>query len=83
MSDDHSDYDCRKASDELDAFVRGDLPIEAASRMEQHLEHCGHCGQVARYEQAFRQRLRQLGQGCCPEQVRQRIERLIDQDDAG
>jgi anti-sigma factor (TIGR02949 family) len=81
MSDAPTRYDCQKAGDELDAFVRGDLPIEAAERMRAHLDHCGHCAQVARYEQAFRDRLRQMGDGCCcPDDLRRRIVRLLNDD---
>ncbi len=71
-------YDCDHAREELDAFVRGDLPVEEAGRMQQHLEHCGHCAEVTRYEQAFRARLRKVGDsGCCPDQLRDRIRALL------
>lgn len=66
--------DCIKAGEELDAFVRGELPLDEAERMRRHLDECGHCADVSRYEQAFRERLRQAGRhDCCPEELRQRI----------
>ncbi|MEO8480503.1 MAG: zf-HC2 domain-containing protein [Gemmatimonadota bacterium] len=77
---DCTSYDCRKASAELDAFVRGDLPLDAAERMQEHLERCGHCADVARHEQAFRDRLRRMGDGCCPDELRARIMALLAQD---
>lgn len=75
-------YDCTKASTELDAFVRGELPLEDAGRMQQHLARCGHCADVARLEQAFRARLRQMGDGCCPDRLRERIVALLAQHGA-
>lgn len=73
-------YDCTKARDELDAFVRGDLPIDVAERMQQHLDACGHCTSVARFEQAFRERLRQAGRAdCCPPALRDKIRQVLDQ----
>jgi anti-sigma factor (TIGR02949 family) len=71
-------YDCARARDELDAFVRGELPVEAAARMQEHLDHCRGCRDVTRFEQAFRARLRQAGQReCCPDHLRKRIEALL------
>lgn len=71
-------YDCRRARDELDAFVRGELPVEEASRMQEHLERCHDCEDVTRFERAFRDRLRRAGtKECCPAHLRQRIEALL------
>jgi anti-sigma factor (TIGR02949 family) len=71
-------YDCGKAAAELDAFVRGELALDDAERMQLHLDRCGHCASVARYEQAFRARLRQIRPGgCCPEALRKRVEELL------
>jgi anti-sigma factor (TIGR02949 family) len=78
-------YDCERARQELDAFVRGDLPVGEADRMQVHLDQCGHCADVTRYEQAFRNRLRKVGAtGCCPESLRERIRKLLvrEQPDA-
>jgi anti-sigma factor (TIGR02949 family) len=77
MTDSAAGYDCEKAGAELDAFVRGELPLEAADRMQAHLVRCGHCAQVARYEQAFRDRLRKLGAECCPDRLRAHIADLL------
>ena len=79
MSQPGKPYDCGRASDELDAFVRGELPVDEAERMQIHLDRCGHCASVARYEQAFRERLRriQAGPDCCPDALRRRIEQLL------
>jgi len=71
-------YDCDQAREELDAFVRGDLPMAEAERMQEHLDRCRDCGEVTRFEQAFRDRLRRANQGaCCPDHLRQRIEALL------
>ena len=71
-------YDCDRARQELDAFVRGDLPMDEAERMQRHLDQCGHCDEVTRYEQAFRDRLRKVGgAACCPELLRDRIRELL------
>lgn len=76
--------DCIKAGEELDAFVRGELPIEQAERMSRHLDQCGHCSNVARYEKAFLERLRRAcGAGersPCPEALRQRITAALQRD---
>lgn len=72
------DYDCAAALAELDAFVRGELPLEAADRMQRHLARCQHCEQIDRYERAFRARLQRVGPGaCCPEPLRARIAALL------
>lgn len=72
------DWDCRRAGEELDAFVRGELPLAEVGRMSSHLDRCGHCAEVAKHEQAFRERLRKVGPDtCCPEALRQRIRELL------
>jgi anti-sigma factor (TIGR02949 family) len=74
-------YDCERARQELDAFVRGELPVGEADRMQVHLERCGHCADVTRYERAFRDRLRKAGAtGCCPETLRERIRALLSRE---
>jgi anti-sigma factor (TIGR02949 family) len=71
-------WDCRRAGEELDAFVRGELPLAEVERMQAHLEHCGHCAEVAKFEQAFRDRLRRVGlEGCCPDQLKARIREML------
>lgn len=78
MSQPGKPYDCGRAQDELDAFVRGELSLDEAERMQLHLDRCGHCASVARYEQAFRERLRRVkAGGACPDTLRQRIEHLL------
>ncbi len=78
MSQAEQGYDCTRALDELDAFVRGELSLDEVERMQVHLDRCGHCATVARYEQAFRERLRTLQQRCCcPDTLRARIEALL------
>ncbi len=87
MSQPATPYDCGRAQDELDAFVRGELPLGEAERMQVHLDRCGHCASVARYEQAFRERLRRVQDSCdcCPDTLRKRIEQLLQRHppDAG
>lgn len=74
-------WDCSRAGKELDAFVRGDLPLEEIDRMRLHLEHCSHCSDVARFEEAFRKRLGELGRDtCCPDALRKRVEALLSSD---
>jgi anti-sigma factor (TIGR02949 family) len=74
----HASYDCTAALAELDAFLRGELPIETAERMQEHLVHCRHCTQIGTYEQAFRARLQRLGTATeCPEHVRARVNALL------
>ncbi len=74
----HAPYDCTAALAELDAFLRGELPIESAERMQQHLVQCRHCTQIGHYEQAFRTRLQRLGQQLeCPDALRARIHALL------
>lgn len=78
MSDDKECFDCREAAEELDAFVRGELPLSDAERMQQHLDDCRGCSDVARLEQAFRDRLRRAGTSCnCPDELRAKIEAMI------
>jgi anti-sigma factor (TIGR02949 family) len=74
----HASYDCTAALAELDAFLRGELPIDTAERMQQHLVQCRHCAQIGAYEQAFRDRLHRLGaQMECPEALRERVHALL------
>lgn len=79
MTDQEECFDCREAAAELDAFVRGELPLTEAERMQQHLDDCRNCSDVARLEQAFRDRLRRAGKSCnCPDELRAKIEALIE-----
>lgn len=81
MSQPRKPYDCGAAQEELDAFVRGELPLGEAERMQVHLDRCGHCASVARYEAAFRERLRRVRSGeCCPDTLRTRIEHLLERE---
>ncbi len=80
MSEGTQPYDCAKAFEELDAFVRGELPLGEAERMRVHLDRCGGCAKVARFEQAFRERLAQLPRDCCPDALRQRIADLLSRE---
>ncbi len=78
------EYDCAAALTELDAFLRGELPLEAADRMQRHLDHCQHCHQIGTYERAFRDRLQRVGAGaCCPEPLRARIAALLAEGASG
>lgn len=72
------EYDCTAALAELDAFLRGELPVEAAERMQGHLVRCRHCTQIGHYEQAFRARLQRLGTTTeCPAALRDKIAALL------
>lgn len=73
------DINCEQAIEELDAFVRGELPAESMDRMQSHLDACGGCKRVAQYEQAFRKRLLQLGSENCPDKLRRKIIDLLTQ----
>ncbi|MBK7593981.1 MAG: zf-HC2 domain-containing protein [Gemmatimonadetes bacterium] len=76
MSD--PELNCTDALAELDAFLRGELPVESVERMQGHLTRCRHCTQIGRYEQAFRSRLQRLGAGTeCPDALRARIAALL------
>ena len=73
--------DCIKAGEELDAFVRGDLPLDDADRMRRHLNQCCHCADVARFEQAFRDRLKLAGKhDCCPDALKARIRDALERN---
>lgn len=79
MSADASPYDCTRAREELDAFVRGDMPLEEADRMRVHLTRCGSCADVTRFAQAYCERLRRAGtSGCCPEKLRDKIKEMLE-----
>lgn len=81
MTEHEPQYDCTAALAELDAFLRGELPVEAAERMQGHLVRCRHCTQIGRYEQAFRARLQRLGATTeCPEALRTRIAALLAEE---
>jgi anti-sigma factor RsiW len=78
------EWDCGRACEELDAFVRGELPLTEVDRMTAHLKNCGHCSDVAKFEEAFRQRLRELDiDTCCPDELKQRIKELLVSDTMG
>ncbi len=77
------DFDCTAALAELDAFLRGELPVESVERMQSHLVRCRHCTQIGHYEQAFRARLQRLGSGMeCPAALRARIAALLNAEPA-
>jgi anti-sigma factor (TIGR02949 family) len=80
----HDAFDCTAALAELDAFLRGELPADAAERMQGHLVRCRHCTEIGRYEQAFRDRLQRLGRGThCPAALRERIATLLGDEPTG
>lgn len=77
-------WDCRRAGEELDAFVRGELPLADIDRMQEHFDHCGGCADVAKYEKAFRDRLRGVDtETCCPEKLRNKILELLAKSAGG
>lgn len=76
-------FNCTAALAELDSFLRGELPVDTAERMQSHLQRCRHCTQIGHYEQAFRARLQRLGENTeCPAALRARIAALLEADPA-
>jgi anti-sigma factor (TIGR02949 family) len=71
MSEQH--ISCREAIEQLWAFIDGELPAEAATRVHDHLEACAACHPQHDYQRAFREFLRRHAPCHVPPRLRRRV----------
>lgn len=66
-------YDCEAVLTKLDAFRRGELTHHEIEAMNTHMEACQKCLTIERYERAFLERLKAMGNVPCPEALRRKV----------
>lgn len=66
--------DCQRALDQLQDWLRREMPPEAAAELEAHLHACAHCHRHAEFEARFRAVVeRATGGEECPPETRARL----------
>ena len=70
--------DCRKVAEELLEYLDHELDEQTKKEIEKHIELCRMCFKVADFQQILRQQMRAKTFHSCPEEVRRRIEDLIN-----
>lgn len=67
-------FDCRRALDELQDWLRREATPESAAAITEHLAACAPCRRHAEFEQRFQAVLaRATGPERCPPEIRQRL----------
>lgn len=76
MSD--SRFDCGRALDLLQDFLKQELTPEVAAQVRTHLDRCGHCDDHAQWERHFLAAIEAAARGGkCPEAFRQDLLRRL------
>jgi anti-sigma factor (TIGR02949 family) len=80
-----SKRDCHQALEKLHEYLDGELPPADARDVQIHIETCDSCYPELRLSTELRNALHRAAQGqpCCPEGLRDRIARLIEQERVG
>jgi anti-sigma factor (TIGR02949 family) len=69
---------CKEAVDQLQDYLKRELTPGLASEVRQHLDHCRHCFDHARFEESFLRMLEERARKeTCPDALRQRILDLL------
>jgi len=68
---------CRDLLQRIAQYGDSDLPAEVCAEIEQHLHECADCEDVQRELQAVSRLCRRCSTPRLPDDVRQRIERLL------
>ncbi len=74
--------DCNAVQDKLTLLADNDLPAEEALAIRRHLAECGDCATIGRDLDRLSQELRALPQPPVPADLRLRISRALDAEDA-
>lgn len=78
LSHDHGD--CDEVLRELYTFVDGELTIESRARIEHHLDDCLPCFEAYDFEAELRIVISQRCRDSVPDQLRDRIARVLDDE---
>jgi anti-sigma factor (TIGR02949 family) len=71
--------DCDKMLDRVYEFLnRCDVTPEEEAAFKKHLAECPPCGDKFLFEQKLLERLKAAGTCCCPENLKNRIQSLLD-----
>ncbi|MBK6881076.1 MAG: zf-HC2 domain-containing protein [Elusimicrobia bacterium] len=70
---------CQEILDRLHDYLnRRDLSVADRETVRRHLTDCPPCGDLAAFENALLDRLRQSAPCSCPEKLRARVRALLD-----
>jgi len=73
---------CQDVEKFIHAYLDGEFAEEERISLSAHLENCPHCSDVATFEQAFRERIRQGGeQSSAPAALKARLVAALDEQD--
>ena len=76
---DHDDIGCLDAIEALYAYLDGELSDPQAIRdFERHMSHCRSCFSRAEVERLVNERMREAGAGNAPDDLKNRVRRLLD-----
>jgi anti-sigma factor (TIGR02949 family) len=77
-------FDCRRALDELQDWLRREATPESAAAIAEHLEACAPCRHHAEFEERFRAVLGRAGaQERCPPEIRARLVAALRREAGG
>ena len=66
--------DCQRALEQLQDWLRREMPPETAAELEAHLHRCAHCRTQSEFEARFRATIeRTTSRGECPPETRARL----------
>ena len=79
-TDDKHDIGCLKAIELFYAYLDGELDDPTANAdFEHHMSHCRSCFSRAEVERLLNERMRESGTSKAPEDLRDRVRRLMDE----
>ncbi len=77
--DGHEDVGCLEAIEWLYAWLDGELDQDSIAQLERHVAHCQSCFSRREMERALTERMRETGGEQASPELRQRLERLLDE----
>jgi len=76
----HDDIGCLEAIEAFYAYLDGELSDPAAIEdFEHHMSHCRSCFSRAEVERLLNRRMRETGTATAPDQLKDRVRRLLDE----
>ena len=77
---DHDDIGCLEAIEAFYAYLDGELADpQAIADFEHHMRHCRSCFSRAEVERLLNKRIREAGTSRAPDELRNRVRRLLDE----